>query len=193
MQASSIQILAAIAAIAVFALGQCGPVTHGPVLVQSASRGSVFSETSVAVVPLNPNDPAERNYVIGYNQNFPQRSGNPAWSVSTDQGMNWQPHLESDNGGWGDPPEAVLAHGHFQWFVDPTVVYTGNPGQVAFFTTGFDDNGEQVAVALSTNGGKTFANPHVISTEQTGGSADAPVAVLNRTTGDIWVWWTVNI
>ena len=24
-------------------------------------------------------------------------------------------------------------------------------------------------------------------------AADAPVAALNRATGDIWVWWTVNI
>lgn len=86
----------------------CQPTTHGPIFVQSVSNGSAFSETSVAVVPLDPNDPRKRNYVIGYNQNFNGRRGRPAWSVSLDHGETWQSHLETDNGGWGDPAEATL-------------------------------------------------------------------------------------
>jgi len=145
-----------------------------PFNIHNISHG-VGAETTVAVVPTGQQ---ARNYVIAF-------MGGASWAVSPDQGKTWAPHKDSDVGfAWGAPAEMP---GAWSYGVDPTLVTTGRPNQVAFVSAA---SGREVAIALSTDGGVHFGNVHLVSTPTTGSIDPQPTAGVNAATGEIWVAWT---
>jgi len=113
------------------------PATPKPAHVALVASG--HSETSVVVVPI---DATHQNYVIGYNG---------GWAVSTNGGATWTTNTPAQ----GQPN------------VEPTVVLTGHPGQVAYV----GGAGANVAVMLSVDGGAHF-----------GSAASRPAPSISTTT-----------
>jgi hypothetical protein len=167
------------------AASSCPPSTRGPLPPLSVSQGSPFAETSVAVIPTT-DGPSSRNYVVAFNAYNPVGLGaSPAWSVSTDLGGSWTRQKESDPGFAFGAPAEVDPASFGGWGPDPTVVWTGQPNQVAFVGLA---NGLDVGIAVSTDGGKHFGRAHIVNDAESGG-ADEPTAALEPNTKDLWVFW----
>jgi len=181
----------------------------------AAHRGAgqaAISETSIAVVAAWDDKRGRHpsHVVVGYNDAQP-RSGTPGdlfgWAFSTDAAASWPAsnirHAVAPVVGSGPPlargaPLSGTPLDQVRFMGDPAVVATGQPGVVAYASMAASaaaapSDADMLVVAVSTDGGETFATTTQVN-DRIGQSwtTDEPDVAVDESDPagpSIWITW----
>jgi len=156
--------------------GATASITVGPNVDMSNEEGPQ-SETSIAINPSNPSQ-----LVGGSNEIFrlPMRG-----YFSSDGGASW--------GGVDLPLPPPIAQNGFDFGSDPGVAWDSNGNVfysyiVVFFSTAGSINGTEMAVARSSDGGRSWTSTY-FNQNGPGKFNDKPMIAVDQRTNNVYVAW----